>query len=79
MTNYEKIKNMTLEEMSKIIGAGNPCDFCVYNDSLKNCLNSNGDCDTGTKEWLKQEVKNDDFDQTELKQRLPDEIVARNL
>lgn len=79
MNNYERIKNMTLEEMSKIIGDISPCEFCIYNDSLKSCLNSGMDCGNATKEWLKQEVKNDDFEEIELKKRLPDEIVARNL
>lgn len=60
MTNYERIKNMTLEEMSKIIGTGNPCEFCVYNDSLTSCLSSDVDCSNAIKEWLKQEILNND-------------------
>lgn len=79
MNNYELIKNMTLEEMSKIVGSGIPCEFCVYKDNLKNCLNLNADCDIGIQEWLKQEVKKGDFEEIELKKRLPDEIIARNL
>ena len=51
MTNYEKIKNMTIEEMAEI--------FCVIDfDVNKKC--SENDCTTCAKEWLKAEAKEDE-------------------
>ncbi len=41
MTIYEKIKNMTVEEMAKAINDGissDPCDYCIHSK-----FNCNGD------------------------------------
>ena len=48
MTNYEKIKNMTIEEMAKMICK---IDFDV-NEKCPDC-----DCIYCAKEWLKEEIK----------------------
>ena len=63
MTNYERIKNMSVEEMAKWILGGiscDPCDYCLHNDYAcemeYGCDNVN-DEDT-LKEWLESEVDN---------------------
>lgn len=54
MTNFEKIKNMTIEEMAEV--------FCIIDfDVNKKCPDC--DCTSCAKEWLKaeaKECKNDD-------------------
>lgn len=50
MTNYEKIKNMTIEEMAEIFCK---IDFDV-NEKCPDC-----DCTSCAKEWLKAETKED--------------------
>lgn len=55
MTNFEKIKQMSVEELAKFIeetSSGGSCDFCVYSD---NCPNV--DCKIGIKWWLKSEAE----------------------
>lgn len=52
MTNYEKIKSMTLEEMAE---STNPFFACPYGFSYGDC--KGGDCIECTKEWLEWEVK----------------------
>ena len=48
MTNYEKIKSMSIEEMAGFIEKNYKCERCVYNH---NCYHN--DCKTGISEWLK--------------------------
>ena len=48
MTNYEKMKNMTIEEMVRYI-AGSACPYCIYDG--KRCE----DCNDGVRQWLEQE------------------------
>ena len=56
MTNYEKIKSMSVEEMAEFLGdTPEICDFCVYEGSCHNNLNTN--CIDGTKLWLEQEAE----------------------
>lgn len=52
MTNFEKIKSMTLEEMAE---STNPFFACPYGFSCGDC--KDGDCIECTKEWLEREVK----------------------
>ena len=55
MTNYERIKNMKIEEMAKAIDDSDivsQCDCCVYID---NCPNI--DCKVGIKLWLESEAE----------------------
>lgn len=65
MTNYEKIKNMTAEEMQKALfellweiedaeDLGEVfCWHCIHDDQL----NCGGQCDKGVLAWLNSEVK----------------------
>lgn len=48
MTNFEKLKEMSLEEIVfKIIEIGCECECCFYDNYL-----CNGDCAFGVKKWL---------------------------
>lgn len=56
MTNEEKIKQMTTEELANFLGHDNlACNHCIYKLARINCLN-NG-CSKGIAEWLRQEAK----------------------
>ena len=52
MTNYEKIKGMSIDEMAALLGK-DECAFCV-------CLLEPGDCsldcEEGVKKWLESEA-----------------------
>ena len=52
LTNFEKIKEMNVEEMAKFLdeNAGK-CDCCVYKD--RSCID---ECQMHIKEWLELEV-----------------------
>lgn len=52
MTNFEKIKSMTLEEMAE---SANPFFACPYGFSFGDC--EDGDCIECTKRWLEREVE----------------------
>lgn len=62
MTNYERIKNMSVEEMAKTIYDGlssDPCDYCSHSNMICNgtapCVGMSGvDIIEG---WLISEVK----------------------
>ena len=58
MTNFEKIKQMTVEEFAKELHGGFNCDFCKYNDSCM-CIPLVY-CAEGFLEWLNEEVKTDE-------------------
>lgn len=53
-TNYEKIKNMSVEEMAKFmhkVSGGLNCDTCPVKGKCRNiCINNK-------KKWLKQEAE----------------------
>ena len=53
MTNYERIKKMSVEEMANFLYKTGDCSCCsaVYG----NCFNE--DCDKGVKIWLESEVE----------------------
>jgi hypothetical protein len=63
MTNYERIKNMSIEELAEFMH-GQLCGKCTYNegydeDGKIQCSLSrkfDDDCINGTVEWLKQNV-----------------------
>lgn len=61
MTNFEKIKNMSVDELAKKLNKSFACDPCPI-EEFCNKHNSTPDLDcTGIwVEWLKSEVKNDD-------------------
>lgn len=56
MTNYEKIKNMTFEEMVGLIRCEGVCNYCIYADD-DNCKGLK--CQEGVTAWLNQEADND--------------------
>lgn len=51
MTNFEKIKNMRVEELADFISELTDCDRCH--------LLCGGDCQYSWKQWLKSEAEND--------------------
>ena len=56
MTNYEKIKQMTLDELAKTeILNCNPYDNGI--NKPKRCTRFDGDCYACQKSWLKQEAE----------------------
>lgn len=57
MTNYENIKNMSIEQMAKFIREVASCDCaCCPQELYEYC---NNDCIGGAKEYLESEVTND--------------------
>lgn len=57
MTNYERIKAMSLEEMAAFVEAAgrNTCHkICVYRQGGENCKKI--PCEIGIKHWLESEV-----------------------
>lgn len=52
MNNYEKIKNMTVDEMAEFL-LQECINICVYNN--EECLDYGADCKDGIKQWLEQE------------------------
>ncbi|WP_439822102.1 hypothetical protein ACR2E0_001613 [Phascolarctobacterium faecium] len=58
MTNYERIKAMSIEEMAAFVEAAgrNNCQkICVYRQGSENCKKL--PCQTGIKHWLERESK----------------------
>lgn len=54
MTNYEKIKNMSVEEILGIICNENRCEYCILKGG---CLIVNGFvCSQNIKMWLESEA-----------------------
>ena len=53
MNNFEKIKNMTLDEMAEEIAGLNYCNCCVCRFQSKKCQKTF--CHDGIKQWLQQE------------------------
>jgi hypothetical protein len=51
MTNYERIKNMTIHEIVDLISHNYKCRKCAY---YNRCCNE--ECEQGIKEWLESEV-----------------------
>lgn len=58
MTNYERIKAMSIEEMAAFVDAvqAETCrKVCVYRQGSENCKKL--PCQTGIKHWLERESK----------------------
>ena len=55
-TNFERIKNMSVEELAEFIDSGNECGFCNQFgvDTGREC---DGDCVESIIFWLRSEVK----------------------
>lgn len=54
MTNGDKIRQMTDEEIAKILNE-KPCYRCIYNDP--NIEHHGEQCTEGVTKWLQQEAK----------------------
>lgn len=61
MNNYEKIKNMTIEEMARFFKhiKNYICKLCIYNNNEYNCYSDNLSCFDGIKQWLESEVEDE--------------------
>jgi hypothetical protein len=59
MNNYEKIKQMTVEEMAENIkcNALNECKCCIHSDTCLATEYQRKRCLDGIKQWLLQEVE----------------------
>ena len=51
MKNYEKIKNMSINELAFLLARGR-CDKCANS----NCYENQGTCLNGIKQWLNSEA-----------------------
>ena len=61
MNNYERIKQMTVEEMAENIkcNALNECKFCRHSDTCLATAYQRRRCLDGIKQWLLKEVKDE--------------------
>ena len=58
MTNFEKIKAMSVEEMAMFLNdTTSVCLCCEYLTSC--CVDGTYDCYEGTRKWLESEVEED--------------------
>ena len=59
MTNYEKIKQMSVQEMAAFLGLGDDCYVCVISDEIDetNRYDDKYPCHKCAKNWLESEVK----------------------
>lgn len=53
MTNFEKIKSMTIDEMATFLSRFDCLELCKYEGACKTFDN----CETGLKKYLEMEVK----------------------
>ena len=51
MNNYERIKNMTIDELAEFL-CNNECEQCAYKG-----FDCGYDCFIGVKQWLESEVE----------------------
>jgi hypothetical protein len=54
MTNYERIMNMSVEEMAEAIGTYVSCESCPARNSCS--CSTDVSCDEDVKRWLESEV-----------------------
>lgn len=61
MTNYEKIKSMSKEELSEyIFDLGNGSEYCYGHcafQNMENCPNKTEQCLIGVQKWLDMEIE----------------------
>lgn len=56
MNNYEKIKQMTVDQFAKFLATKKPRACCLCSGQEMGCLRMI-DCKQGIKQWLLQEVE----------------------
>lgn len=58
MTNYDRIKAMSIEEMAYFINrdCDGVCNCCVFRRN-ENCYDNEDKCEFGIKQWLESEVE----------------------
>jgi hypothetical protein len=57
MNNFERIKQMTVDEMVQFVRHATSCeDICSF---YKSCSFERIDCNTGIKQWLLKEYKDE--------------------
>ena len=60
MTNYKKIKSMSIKKMAKFLYSFEmPCEMCPCSDVHYHCMDPNYDCKKTIKDWLKAESEED--------------------
>lgn len=61
MTNFEKIKSMSIDEMAcSDMGIFSSCPYDIVETGFDICRNFNGDCIACTKHWLESEAENNE-------------------
>ena len=60
MTNYERIKGMSAEELAKLLSNENDCEcYCAFTKNGKcNAFGGLNKCKKGVELWLNSEVEN---------------------
>ena len=59
-SNFDKLKEMSLEEMAKFLNDRESCGFCIFSEEDGRCSGrGRGRCEVGQLEWLKQEARRD--------------------
>lgn len=56
MTNFEKIKKMSIDEMSEFFGERGCCECCIYDNNFI-CTPQNSCCEGGVRKWLESEAE----------------------
>lgn len=56
-TNYEKIKNMTVEELAEFFHKTNACFYCIYEGLEETECDESEGCLSGIKQWLQAEAE----------------------
>ena len=59
MTNFEKIKQMSIDEMAR---SYHILPACIYDIPMKHCNKFNGNCADCKKHWLESEVNENERD-----------------
>lgn len=60
MTNFEKIKQMSVEEMFEFLKQYSSkllCDFCIYAGKYQGCYDKGKGCEYGKRKWLESEAE----------------------
>lgn len=54
-TNYDRIRNMSVEELAMFRNNTSICAMCIF-DYARDCAQTQQDCYMGVKQWLESEV-----------------------